>query len=263
MEDFHNAGGLPTLMKVLEPLLHLDAGTVEGRTMGEALADVDPPQPWQRTIRTLEEPLGPTGSLAVLRGSLAPDGAVIKPAATTGDLLAHRGPALVVDGPADAAARLDDPELEVTPDHVLVMRNAGPIAAGMPEAGSMPIPRRLARQGVTDMVRISDARMSGTAYGTVVLHVSPEAAAGGPLALVRDGDEIELDVAGGRLELHVDEEELARRRAELVLPPRAQRGWRHLYEEHVLSAHLGADLDFLTGRSPSDATEASGGKPTG
>lgn len=261
MEDFHNAGGLPTLMKVLEPLLNLDVGTVEGRTIGDALMDVDPPAPWQDTIRTLEDPLGPTGSLAVLKGSLAPDGAVIKPAATTGELLVHRGPALVVDGPEDAAARLDDPKLEVSPNHVLVMRNAGPIAAGMPEAGSMPIPRRLAREGVTDMVRISDARMSGTAYGTVVLHVSPEAAAGGPLALVRDGDEVELDVPAGRLELHVEDEELDRRRAELKSWPVAERGWDRLYAEHVLPAHLGADLDFLTGRSAWDAAKEANGEP--
>jgi dihydroxy-acid dehydratase len=143
----------------------------------------------------------------------------------------------------------------VTADHVLVMRNAGPVAAGMPEAGSMPIPRRLAQQGVKDMVRVSDARMSGTAYGTVVLHVSPEAAVGGPLGLVRDGDIVELDVPNGRLELHVDEAELERRRAEFTPPPRSSRGWRRLYEDHVMSAHLGADLDFLVGRTPSDEGE--------
>ena len=256
MEDFDRAGGVPVLLKVLEPLLDLDARDVEGVALGERLRDVAPPQPWQTTIRTLEEPLGPTGSLAVLRGSLAPDGAVIKPAATDGRLLVHRGPALVLDGPDDAAARLDDPGLDVTPDHVLVMRNAGPVAAGMPEAGSMPIPRRLAREGVTDMVRISDARMSGTAYGTVVLHVSPEAAVGGPLGLVRDGDIVELDVPAGRLELHVDDAELERRRAEFVPPPRTSRGWRRLYEDHVMPAHTGADLDFLVGRTPSDPDDA-------
>ena len=255
MQDFHNAGGLPTLLKELEPLLHLDAMTVDGRTMGECLADVAPPQPWQTTIRTLEEPLGDTGSLAVVSGSLAPDGAIIKPAATDGRLLSHRGPALVVDGPDDAASRLDDPDLQVTPDHVLVMRNAGPIAAGMPEAGSMPIPRVLAAQGVKDMVRVSDARMSGTAYGTVVLHVSPESAAGGPLALVEDGDEIELDARAGRLELHVDEAELERRRAQLVPRELPERGWRRLYADRVMPAHLGADLDFLVGRTSSDPGE--------
>ncbi len=261
MQDFDDAGGMPTLLKALEPLLHLDAQTVGGSTLGEMLDDVPAPQPWQRTIRTLDDPLGPPGALAVVKGSLAPDGAVIKPGATDGKLLVHRGPALVVDGPAQAAARLDDPELEVTPDHVLVMRNAGPIAAGMPEAGSLPIPRRLAQQGISDIVRISDARMSGTAYGTVVLHVSPEAAAGGPLALVRDGDMIELDVPEGRLELLVDPGELERRRSELVQPPLPERGWQRLYAEHVLPAHLGADLDFLVGRSPSDGDERVVGDP--
>ena len=255
MEDFHRAGGVPVLLKALEPLLDLDAVNVEGVALGERLRDVEPPQPWQTTIRTLDAPLGPTGSLAVLRGSLAPDGAVVKPAATDGRLLVHRGPALVLDGPDDAAARLDDPDLDVTPEHVLVMRNAGPVAAGMPEAGSMPIPRRLAQQGVKDMVRVSDARMSGTAYGTVVLHVSPEAAVGGPLGLVRDGDIVELDVPNGRIELNVDEEELARRRAEFTPPPRTSRGWRRLYEDHVMSASRGADLDFLVGRTPSDEAE--------
>jgi dihydroxy-acid dehydratase len=258
MEDFHRAGGLPTLLREMSPLLDLEAGTVDGGRLGDRLRDVAPPQPWQRTIRTLDDPLGGTGSLAVVRGSLAPDGAVIKPAATDGRLLVHRGPALVVDGPDDAAARLDDPDLDVTPDHVLVMRNAGPVAAGMPEAGSMPIPRVLARQGISDMVRVSDARMSGTAYGTVVLHVSPEAAVGGPLALVRDGDEIELDVPAGRLELHVDAAELDRRRAELPARQLPARGWRRLYAERVLPAHLGADLDLLVGRSASDADERRG-----
>ncbi len=255
MQDFHNAGGLPVLLKELEPLLHLDAMTVDGRTLGERLADVDPPQAWQTTIRTLAHPLGDTGSLAVVSGSLAPDGAIIKPAATDGRLLSHRGPALVVDGPDDAASRLDDPDLEVTPEHVLVMRNAGPIAAGMPEAGSMPIPRVLAAQGVKDMVRVSDARMSGTAYGTVVLHVSPESAAGGPLALVQDGDEIELDAHAGRLELHVDAAELERRRAQLTPRGLPERGWRRLYADRVMPAHLGADLDFLVGRTSSDPDE--------
>jgi dihydroxy-acid dehydratase len=254
MEDFHRAGGVPVLLKEMEPLLDLDARDVEGVTLRDRLALVDPPQPWQTTIRTLENPLGPTGSLAVLRGSLAPDGAVIKPAATDGGLLVHRGPAFVIDGPDDAA-RLDDADLDITPDHVLVMRNAGPVAAGMPEAGSMPIPRRLAQQGVKDMVRVSDARMSGTAYGTVVLHVSPEAAVGGPLALVRDGDIVELDVPNGRLELHVDHAELDRRRADFEPPARTVRGWRRLYEDHVMPAHLGADLDFLVGRTPSDMHE--------
>jgi len=255
MEDLHRAGGVPMLLKALEPLLDLDASDVEGVTLRQRLADVPPPPPWQTTIRTLEQPLGPPGSLAVVRGSLAPDGAIIKPSATDGRLLRHRGRAVVFDGPDDAATRLADLDLDVTADSVLVLRNAGPVAAGMPEAGSMPIPLRLAREGVTDMVRISDARMSGTAYGTVVLHVSPESAMGGPLGLVRDGDLIELDVPAGRLDLHVDPSELDRRRAEFVAPARTARGWQRLYEDHVMPAHLGADLDFLVGRTPSDAGE--------
>jgi dihydroxy-acid dehydratase len=193
----------------------------------------------------LNEPLGPTGALAVLSGSLAPDGAVIKVSAATAQLMRHRGPALVFDSPEDAARRLDDEALQVTPEHVLVLRNAGPVGAGMPEAGSLPLPRRLARAGVRDMVRVSDARMSGTAYGTVVLHCAPEAAVGGPLALVRDGDPIELDVPARRIELRVEESELARRRAQWKPTALPSRGWPRLYAEHVLQAHLGADLDFL------------------
>jgi dihydroxy-acid dehydratase len=206
---------------------------------------VDPPGDWQDVIYTLDKPLGSTGTLAILGGSLAPDGAVIKKAAASAELLHHRGPAVVFDSPEDVANRIDDPSLNITPDHILVMRNAGPIGAGMPEAGYLPIPKRLAEAGVRDMVRISDARMSGTAYGTVVLHCCPEAAAGGPLALVSDGDLIELHVEGRRLDLLVDESELAIRREKFVPPPLPERGWRRLYAEHVLPAHLGADMDFL------------------
>ena len=180
-----------------------------------------------------------------LRGSLAPDGALIKAAAATPSLLRHRGPAVVFDGPADVAARIDDPALALTPDHVLVMRDGGPVAAGMPEAGAIPIPRYLAEAGVSDMVRVSDARMSGTAYGTVVLHCAPESAVGGPLALVRDGDEVELDVAGRRIDLRVEVAELARRRAAWRPPPPPERGWARLQALHVQQANLGADLDFL------------------
>jgi dihydroxy-acid dehydratase len=209
------------------------------------LEEVPPPGAWQDTIHTLESPLAPPGALAVLRGSLAPDGAVIKAAAASPGLLVHQGPALVFDSPEDAARRLDDPTLEVTPDHVLVLRNAGPVAAGMPEAGSLPIPKRLAAAGVTDMVRVSDARMSGTAYGTVVLHCAPEAAVGGPLALVRDGDLISLDVPGRRIDLLVDGATLEQRRSAFRPPTLPTRGWARLYAERVQQAHLGADLDFL------------------
>lgn len=244
MEDFHRAGGLPVLWKALESRLDPDAKNVSGRSLGEILEDTPPPAVWQDTIGTLEEPIAPPGALVVLRGTLAPDGALIKRAAAA-DCQRHRGPAAVFESPDDVAARIDDPKLALTPDHVLVMRNGGPVAMGMPEAGSLPIPAYLARRGVVDMVRVSDARMSGTAYGTVVLHCCPEAAAGGPLALVRDGDMIELDVENRRLDLCVPAEELSRRRAVHVPSPPPERGWRRLYAEHVLPAHLGADLDFL------------------
>jgi len=250
LEDFHHAGGMPVLLKVLEPLLDLTARTVTGQSLGESLAAVPEPGPWQHVVRTLEAPLRPAPAMAVLRGSLAPDGAVIKAAAAPPELLTHRGLAAVFEGPDDAVRRLDDPSLALTRDHVLVLRNAGPVAAGMPEAGSLPIPRYLAQQGVKDMVRVSDARMSGTAYGAVVLHVAPEAAVGGPLALVRDGDLIELDTPRGRIDLCVEPEELARRRAAFVPPALPARGWRRLYAQHVLQANQGADLDFLVPPRP-------------
>jgi dihydroxy-acid dehydratase len=249
MEDVHRAGGLPALLKSLEPLLDPSAIRCDGLAVGEAVRGAAGPQPWQHTIGGLDQPVGSAGALAVLRGSLAPEGAVLKVAAATPDLLHHRGPALVFDSPDDVERRIDDPDLPVTPETVLVLRNAGPRAAGMPEAGSFPIPRRLAQRGVRDMVRISDARMSGTAYGTVVLHCAPEAAAGGPLALVRDGDVIELDTEARRLDLLVAETELqARRRSTAPPRPPAERGWRRLFLEHVEGANLGADLDFLRGR---------------
>jgi len=245
MEDMHKAGGVPVLLKVLEPLLDLSAKTITEKNIGEIVRDARPPGDWQTTIRTLEEPLGPTGALAVLHGSLAPSGAVIKTAAASPSLLSHKGPAVVFESSEDASQRIDDPSLRLTPNHVLILRNAGPVAAGMPEAGALPIPRYLAEDGVRDMVRVSDARMSGTAFGTVVLHCSPEAAVGGPLALVRDGDMIELNVGQRRIDLLVDEAELAKRRQAFAPPPLPKRGWRRLYAKHVLQAHLGADLDFL------------------
>jgi len=245
VEDLHRAGGVPVLLKALEPLLDLGAVGVNGVALREQVAAVAPPAAWQKTIRPLDSPLGPTGALVALRGSLAPDGAVIKRAAASTELLKHRGPAVVFESVEDAERRIDDPALGITPQHVLVLRNAGPVGAGMPEAGSLPIPRYLAAAGVRDMVRVSDARMSGTAYGTVVLHCAPEAAIGGPLALVRNGDEIEIDVDARRLDLLVEESELRGRRAAFVPPPVPDRGWRRLYAEHVLQANLGADLDFL------------------
>lgn len=245
LEDLHFAGGMPVVLKALESLLDLSARTVTGKTLGETIEPVSPPGDWQTTIRTTDAPLGPTGSLAILKGSLAPDGAVLKAAAASRALMQHTGPAVVFDSPEDAVSRIDDPSLGITPDHVMVLRNAGPVGAGMPEAGSLPIPKYLARQGVSDMVRVSDARMSGTAFGTVVLHCSPEAAVGGPLALVCDGDLIELNVEKRCINLRVEEEELGRRRAAFVPPPLPERGWKRLYAEHVLPAYLGADLDFL------------------
>jgi dihydroxy-acid dehydratase len=245
LEDLHHAGGMPVVLRALGELLDLDAVGVTGRPLGALLEGIDAPAGWQSTVRTLDDPLGPAGSLVVLRGSLAPDGALLKRSAATPALLTHRGPAVVFESPEDVARRIDDPALALTPDHVLVLRNAGPIAAGMPEAGSMPIPRYLAEQGVTDMVRVSDTRMSGTAYGTVVLHCAPEAAAGGPLALVRDGDLVDLDAAGGRLDLLVSADDLDRRRARWRPPVLPRRGWRRLHMQHVLQAPLGADLDFL------------------
>lgn len=244
MEDLHRAGGVPVLLKELAPLLHLDTLTVMGETLGALLEDVPGAGSWQTTIRTLEHPLGPTGALAVLHGSLCPDGAVIKAAAATPALMKHRGPAIIFES-AEDAQRIDDPGLAITQNHVMILRNCGPVGTGMPEAGSLPIPKYLAAQGIKDVVRVSDARMSGTAYGTVALHCAPEAAVGGPLALVRNGDLIELNVEERRLDLLVEPAELERRRREWAPPAKPERGWRRLHVEHVLQAHLGADMDFL------------------
>ncbi|MEZ0470450.1 IlvD/Edd family dehydratase [Luteimonas salinilitoris] len=251
MEDFFYAGGLPALMREIAPHLDLDAPTVNGRTLGDNIADAPC---WNReVIRPLAEPVRPEAGIAVLRGNLAPDGAVIKPSAASPHLLRHRGPAVVFENIEDLHARIDDENLEVDEHSVMVLKNCGPRGyPGMAEVGNMPLPPKLLRRGVTDMVRISDARMSGTAYGTVVLHASPEAAAGGALALVRNGDMIELDVAARRLHLDVSDEELARRRAGWTPPEAPARGWQKLYFEHVQQAHLGADLDFLVGGSGAD-----------
>ena len=247
MEDFHRAGGVPALLKAMESQLDLTTVGVTGQRLADLLDATDAPGAWQTTIRSLDEPLGPAASLVVLKGSLAPDGAVLKRAAASPHLHKHRGRAFVFEGPEDVAARIDDPALGIEPDDVLVLRGVGPVAMGMPEAGSMPLPKYLAERGVKDMVRISDGRMSGTAYGAVVLHVAPESAVGGPLALMRDGDEIELDAEAGRLDLLVSESELERRRAEWKKPAVPARGWRRLYAERVQQADRGVDLDFLTG----------------
>jgi dihydroxy-acid dehydratase len=248
VEDFDRAGGVPALVKRLEPWIDGDALTVAGRPWREILAAVA--QPAGETIRPLDRPLSRPPTLAVLRGSLAPSGAVLKVAAATPALLRHEGPALVFDSYAEMLERIDDPALEVTPATVLVLRHAGPKGApGMPEWGMMPIPEKLQQAGVTDMVRVSDARMSGTGYGTVVLHVAPEAAAGGPLALVRSGDPITLDVPARRLDLRVDDAELARRRRTWTPPASPHvRGYPRLYLDTVLQADEGCDLDFLRPR---------------
>jgi len=230
--------------------LHGDALTVTGRTMAENVANAEVYN--RDIIRPLAEPLKPEGGLTVLRGNLAPDGAVIKHAAATPALLQHRGRAIVFKSIQDLKERVNDPNLDVRPEDVLVLQNAGPVGGpGMPEVGNLPIPEKLLKQGIRDMVRISDGRMSGTAYGTIVLHVAPESAIGGPLALVQDGDEIELDLAGRRLTLHVSDEELARRRTAWQAPNRAfGRGYGRLYLEHVLQAPQGVDFDFLQGNDP-------------
>jgi dihydroxy-acid dehydratase len=248
MEHFHQAGGVPRLMQELQDVLNLDAAHVAGGTLGEAIKVYDD-VPGQTVIRPRSAPLKKEGGLAILRGNLAPRGAVIKQAAASPVLMQHEGRAVVFDSVEEMTNRIDDPALDVREDDVLVMRNAGPIGApGMPEAGYLPIPKKLAQKGVKDMVRVSDARMSGTAFGTIVLHVAPESAAGGPLALVRDGDRIRLDVAGRRIDLLVDEAELKTRAAQWKAPPvpdAARRGYAKLYREHVQQADEGCDFDFL------------------
>jgi L-arabonate dehydrase len=252
MEDFYYAGGLAAVIKSLGDLIHKDTLTVNGRTLGENIADA---QCWNaEVIRAPETPLKERAGIAVLRGNLCPDGAVIKPsAAQVPSLLKHRGRAVVFSSIEDFKARIDDPNLDIDENCVMVLQGAGPRGyPGFPELGNLPLPKKVLKKGIMDMVRISDARMSGTAYGAVVLHVSPESAAGGPLALVKDGDMIELDVEKRRLHLDVSEQELAQRRANWKAPPpHSDRGWVKLYQEHVQQAHLGCDLDFLIGKSGS------------
>jgi dihydroxy-acid dehydratase len=247
IEDFHAAGGVPALWRRLRDRLDLSASTVSGETLAEIVARW-PTYTDDEVIRPLDRPIFAREAIAILTGNLAPNGAAIKLASATANLTTHQGPALVFDSLEDLANRIDDPTLAVTPDHCLVLRNAGPIGApGMPEAGALPIPKQLGSKGVTDMVRISDARMSGTAFGTVVLHVAPEAAAGGPLALVRDGDAIRLDAPARTLDLLVDDAELARRRTTWKAPQKPARGYTRLYVERVTQADKGCDFDFLMG----------------
>jgi len=247
MSDLHHAGGLAAVLRELRPLLHLDALTVTGRTLGEEL-DAAPLAFPQDVVRPFDHPVYPLGSLAVLRGNLAPGGAIIKQSAASAELMEHEGRAVVFENAQDMAERLDDPELDVHADDILVLRQIGPVGApGMPEAGYIPIPRKLAHQGVRDMVRISDGRMSGTAAGTIVLHVTPESACGGPLALVRTGDRIRLSVHDRSLALLVSDAELASRASARAEPPAdaERRGYRKLYVESVLQADQGCDFGFL------------------
>jgi dihydroxy-acid dehydratase len=259
MEAFCYAGGVPAVMNELGPLMRRDAVTASGRTIGEI---ADAAQVWKReVIGTREAPIGPSSGVWVLHGNLCPDGAILKPSAATPALLTHRGRAVVFETIEDYHARIDHPDLEVDATSVLVLKGCGPKGyPGMPEVGNMALPPKLLREGVRDMVRISDARMSGTAYGTVILHVAPEAAAGGPLALVRTGDEIVLDGPNRSLELLVDEAELARRRREWEAaraPSPFTRGWYRLYIDTVLQADKGVDLDFLVGKSSADVSRES------
>jgi dihydroxy-acid dehydratase len=246
MEDFHKAGGMVTLLRELKPLLHLDTLTVTGRTLGEEMELAG--QPFEQDIvRPFDNPIYASGGLAVLRGNLAPQGAIIKPAAATQELLEFEGRAVVFESLEDMAARVDSPDLDVHANDVLVLKNIGPRSGtGMPEAGYLPIPKKLARAGVKDMVRISDGRMSGTAFGTIVLHVTPESSVGGPLAYVRNGDRIRLSARNREITLLVADEELARRReAPPVTAPSPERGFAKLFYDTVTQADKGVDFDFL------------------
>ncbi len=245
MEDFYYAGGLLALMSQIRERLDLDALTVSGETLGAALADARIYN--DDVIRPLSNPIYPEGSLAVLKGNLAPDGAVIKPVACDPRFHVHQGPALVFDSYPDMKAAVEDETLDVTPDHVMVLRNAGPLGGpGMPEWGMLPMPRALLKQGHRDMLRLSDARMSGTSYGACVLHVAPEAHVGGPLALLRNGDIVRIDIPNRRLDMLVDEAELIRRRAAWMKPAdRFGRGYGWMYASHVSQADKGCDFDYL------------------
>ena len=249
MEDFYYAGGIPALLNEIRPHLKLAALTVTGKSLGENIEGAACTD--REVIRPLDQPVAPGAALAVLRGNICPDGAVIKPSAASPGFFKHRGPALVFDSNADMLAQIHAPELAVDENTVLILRNGGPQGApGMPEWGNLPIPKKLLQQGVRDMVRISDARMSGTHYGSCVVHAAPESAVGGPLALVRTGDMIALDIGARSLNAEVSVEELARRRAVWQAPARVfERGFSRLYVEHVTQAHQGCDFDFLMGNA--------------
>ena len=256
MEDFYYAGGLPAVLREIAAVLNRDALTVNGKTMGENVARAEC---WNRdVIKPFAEPFKANAGIAILRGNLAPDGAVIKPSAATPKLLKHRGRAVVFESIEEFKARIDDPALDIDESCIMVLKGCGPKGyPGMAEVGNMALPPKILKKGITDMVRISDARMSGTAYGTVVLHVAPEAAAGGPLALVKNGDMIELDVPARRLHLDVSDAELARRKAAWTAPTPPKRGYYKLYVDHVQQADKGCDLDFLVGGSGTTVTRDS------
>jgi dihydroxy-acid dehydratase len=261
MEDFFYAGGLRGLLKRLGGMIDTGCKTINGGTLADDIADARVFN--DEVIRPLDKPLIANGGLAILRGNLAPDGAVIKPAAMEPHLRVHTGPAVVFENYDDMAARIDLPELAIDENSVIVLKSAGPQGApGMPEWGQLPIPRKLLQKGVRDMLRISDARMSGTSYGACVLHVSPESHVGGPLALVRDGDLIALDVAARSLQLQISDEELARRREAWQAPkPRFSRGYGAIYLKHIQQANLGCDFDFLQSEEPGRTEGATGGEP--
>jgi dihydroxy-acid dehydratase len=257
MEEFYYAGGIPTVVKEIGHLIHKDALTANGKTLWDNCKDAEN---WNREVITpFAKPFKPQGGIAVLRGNLAPGGAVIKPSAATPKLMKHRGRAVVFESIEDYDARIDDPNLDVDENCIMVLKGAGPKGyPGFAEVGNFALPTKVLKKGVTDMIRISDARMSGTAYGTVVLHTAPEAAAGGPLALVRNGDMIELDVGARKLHLEVSDTELAKRRESWKPPaPHMNRGYYKLYTDHVLQADRGADLDFLVGKSGADVARES------
>ncbi|EGF28689.1 IlvD/Edd family dehydratase [Rhodopirellula baltica] len=252
MQDFFEAGGLPALLQRLRDLLNLDCKTVAGSTLGEQIAEAEVHD--NEVIRTRENPVSPAGGVCLLRGNLAPSGCVIKSIAASKKLLHHRGKAVVFNNYPEMKERINDPDLEVDENSVLILRSAGPLGApGFPEWGMLPIPKKLLQSGVTDMVRMSDARMSGTSYGTCVLHIAPESAAGGPLSLVETGDEIEINVSERSIHWHIDNDELARRKANQPgAAPEPTRGYMKLYAKHVTQADQGCDFDFLAGRSPGE-----------
>lgn len=245
MEDFYAAGGVGAVLREIRHLLHLDTVDVTGQTLAERLDD-EPDWVDRRVIRSFDDPVSNEGGLICLYGNIAPQGAIFKRAAATPDLFEVEGRAVVFDSLEDLARRVDDPDLNIDPNDIMVLKNAGPVAAGMPEAGYLPIPKKLARKGIKDIVRISDARMSGTAFGTIVLHMSPESAVGGPLAAVENGDRVRLSVADKRIDLLVDEAEIARRLEQHKRPELQSRGYRGLYSRTVLQADEGCDFDFLT-----------------